>query len=125
MTPVEEQFEALRGEYPGAELEPHPDGSLTVTVPDVPLPEGWEPRTTTVRFLVPVGYPAGRPDCFWTDDQVKLIGGKVPQATGQNPKPYGPHGLLWFSWHIQNWSPNFDTLLTYFNVVTKRFETKQ
>jgi len=123
MTPLEEQFEKLREKHPEAALQRNGDGSAMITVPGIDLPEGWEPRTTKVFFLAPVGYPQGRPDCFWTDAQLRLNRDpRVPQNTGQNPLPGGPVGLLWFSWHVQNWSPNNDTLLTYLNVIKKRFD---
>lgn len=125
MTPLEEQFAALRERYSEASLTQHPDGSATVVIPNVSLPEGWEPRQTTVRFIVPVGYPQSRPDCFWTDAPLRLSGGRVPQNTGANPLPHGPPGPLWFSWHVQSWSPNFDTLLTYLNVISKRFQEQR
>jgi E2/UBC family protein E len=122
MTPLQQQFETLKAQFPEATLQQNPDGSATVIVPAVQLPEGWEPRATKVLFQAPVGYPQSRPDCFWTDMQLRIDRDpRVPQNTGANPMPFGPSGLLWFSWHVQNWSPNNDTLLTYFNVVKKRF----
>src|SRR5690349_15664198 len=103
MTPIQEQFTALQEAYPEAKLECHPDRTATVIVPSVELPQGWAPDKTTVLFHLPVGYPHARPDCFWTTAQLRLLNGGVPQNTGQNQIPNGPNGLLWFSWHVQNW----------------------
>jgi hypothetical protein len=120
MTPTEEQGEELKQKFPGATCVRAPDGSYLITVPNVPLPEGWNPRMTTVRFIAPVGFPASRPDCFWTDANLRLVGGRNPSNTGPNPMPHGPNPLLWFSWHVQRWSPNSDSLLTYFRVIENR-----
>lgn len=121
MTPAEEQGQELAKLHPGTTCMRIPDGSYLVTVPDVVLPEGWEPKTTTVRFIAPVGFPASKPDCFWTDVNLRLTGGRNPQNTGNTPLPSGPNPLLWFSWHVQKWSPNSDSLLTYFRVIKNRF----
>jgi hypothetical protein len=121
MTLVEEQHEELAKKFCGATCVKSPDGSYLVTVPNFVLPEGWTPNTTTVRFIAPVGFPASRPDCFWTDHNLRLEGGRNPQNTGQNPLPHGPNPLLWFSWHVEKWSPNSDSLLSYFRVIENRF----
>jgi len=125
MTPIEEQFAILNEEYPAAVLTPLMDGSFTVTIPGVHLPVGWSASVSTVRFVIPVGYPASRPDCFWADNELRLASGATPQNSGANPLPHHSGPLLWFSWHVQSWSPNSDTLTTYMNVIRRRFnETK-
>jgi hypothetical protein len=121
MTPTEQQLQELAEHYPGATSAKGADGSYLITVPNVPLPQGWNAQTTTVRFVAPVGYPISKPDCFWADANLKLTGGRNPQNTNQNPLPNGPNPLLWFSWHAERWSPNNDSLLTYFRVIKKRF----
>jgi len=121
MTIAQEQCDELAKKFPGTTCVLSPDGSYLITVPDVILPEGWTPRKTTVRFVAPVGFPASKPDCFWADLNLKLDGGRNPQNTGQTPLPYGPNPLLWFSWHVQRWSPNSDSLTTYFRVIENRF----
>lgn len=122
MSPVEAQFEALRQIYPGADRQPLSDGSSVVTVPAVTVPEGWTAREATVRFVVPVGYPMARPDCFWAEETLMLTGARVPQNTGANAIPGGaPTPQRWYSWHVTHWSPNSDTLTTYVNVIRKRF----
>ncbi len=121
MTPTEEQFQELAKQFPGATSAKAADGSCLIKIPNVELPDGWIPKMTTVWFVAPVGYPASKPDCFWTDLNLRLTGGRNPQNTGQTPLLNGPNPLLWFSWHAQKWSPNFDSLLTYFRVIRNRF----
>jgi len=122
MTPIERQMEQLRAVHPTATHERLADGSYLITIPAVRLPAGkWNKETTAIRFLAPVGYPAGRPDCFWTDRDLLLSGNRVPQNTGANPIPnYQQLATLWFSWHVSTWSPNSDSLLTYLRVIEQR-----
>lgn len=121
MSVFEDQFIALREEFPTATYLKAQDGSYLVTIPDFQLPSGWTASAVTVRFIAPVGYPHSKPDCFWCDHDLKVEGGGVPQASGFNQMPFGPSPLLWFSWHVATWSPNADTLLTYVHVIEKRF----
>jgi len=116
-----EQFEQLSASHPGATWKQVSDGSYVITIPEVELPDGWNAKKTTVRFIAPVGFPVSRPDCFWADPSLRLITGAVPANTGQNNLPDGSSPQLWFSWHVQSWSPNHDTLLTYFRVIKSRF----
>lgn len=126
MNPViAQQLESLRNSYPDASATPLPSGAHLITIPNVTLPAGWNRRTTTILFVAPPGYPAGQPDCFWVEPgQMRLENQGTPQATNdQNPIP----GLLparqmtWFSWHLQSWSANNDSLHTYVKVIMKRF----
>lgn len=125
MTPLEEQFEILRTEFPRAGLERLPDGSNVVVIPGFPLPPGWSKTETELMFVAPVGYPFSRPDCFWTESDLRLAGGGVPKNTGTNPIPNQTSPHLWFSWHVAAWNPNSDNLLTYLHVIDRRFEDAQ
>lgn len=121
MTPVEAQLSAAKDSYPTAELSPLAGGAFLVRVPEFQLPPGWSAPTTGVRILLPVGYPFARPDCFWTDPMLRLANGAMPLNTGMNPLPGVAEPLLWFSWHVGDWNPNRDNILTYLNVVRQRF----
>ena len=123
MATVEEQLAQLASRVPGARAEPLPSGTRLVTLPDVLLPEGWNKRSTTVRFLIQPTYPFAQPDCFWVDADLRLAGGGLPQNTGYNPMPEVPAAnWLWFSWHLlQAWNPNRDTLSSWYNVILERF----
>lgn len=97
-----------------------PDGSTIITIRDFPLPPGWNRSTTTIRFVVPVGFPIASPDSFWTDPALRLEGGGMPQNTAiQEPWPT-EGSYLWFSWHPSNWNAQKDTLLNYVGVIAKR-----
>ena len=127
MTPLEQQFEALRTVCPGATLTRLPSGAQLVTMPEVRLPIGWNQTVVTILFVAPPGYPAAQPDCFWVEPGgFRLQGGGTPQGTNDsNPIPeVGPRGT-WFSWHLQHWNPNSDSLVSYFNVIMRRLGTPQ
>ena len=121
MTLFEEQLEILRSQYPDVAVRHFPSGAILVVLPKVLLAEGWSKNSTAVSFLAPVGYPHAKPDCFWTDGDLRLASGAPPANTGPNPIPeMNESGHLWFSWHTAQWNPNRDSLLTYVNVVKNR-----
>lgn len=120
MDVLDQQFQSLKAKYPGADLKRVPNGTALVTIPGYKLPVGWSEPTTTIYFIVPVGFPVARPDTFWTDP-LRLATGGVPQSAGQNqaeglPRP----DLTWFSWHPSVWSANADTLLSYLHMIALR-----
>jgi hypothetical protein len=127
MTPFEKQFEELKRFYPSAQQTPQPTGAVLIEIPDFRVPPGWNRETVTVIFLAPPGYPGAQPDCFWVEPApVRLSGDRTPQGTNDsNPIPgIGPRGT-WFSWHLQSWNPNQDSLLSYAGVIKKRFQNLQ
>jgi hypothetical protein len=126
MTPLEQQFEALKAVYPTATLEPLSSGAALISIPDLPLPSGWSQPTTTVRFLAPVGYPLAKPDSFWASSDLRLLNGAMPQATTHSAIPeVNVSPQLMFSWHLNQWNPNRDALLTYFRVIEQRLRQLQ
>jgi hypothetical protein len=127
MTPFEQQLQVLQTVSPGTTAQRLPSGGQLITVPNVRLIPGWNRDVVTVLFVAPPGYPAAQPDCFWVEPTgLRLQGERTPQGTNDsNPIPdVGPRGT-WFSWHLQSWNPNNDTLVTYFNVIMKRLESLQ
>lgn len=114
------QLAELQVATPGAAASPLPDGTALVYLPDVVLPTGWNRERTQVWFLVPVGYPAARPDCFFADPELRLMHGGLPQNTGLQGLPGTGVPHLWFSWHLQAWDPARDTLLTFARVALDR-----
>ncbi len=119
----EEHFQSLVDAYPGASYELRPDGSRRIRVPGCALPGGgWNMAETTVYFVTSPSYPMAQPDCFWTDPQLRLASGAMPQNTSVNNSHGGPENLLWFSWHAAKWDPNRDSLLTYLKVIGRRLQ---
>lgn len=120
------QLDALKEAFPGSTLEPLPGGVELVEVPEVPLAPGWNKSTTTVWFLIPVGFPSATPDCFFADVDLRLANGAQPANSNVQEIPNagkGPH--VWFSWHTSGWRPTRDTLLTYMRVIRDRLNRAQ
>lgn len=126
MTPIAEQLAKLKQSHPATVGTALPSGAYFIEVPDFKLPAGWSRDKVTVCFLAPPGYPAAQPDCFWVDPPfLRLVDGQtLPQASNeQNPIPEVGNRGTWFSWHVQSWNPNQDSLLTYLKVIKQRFDT--
>jgi hypothetical protein len=120
MSVLEEQLKELQEKFPNATLQALPGNQFLVVVPDYKIPPGWSKPNITIKFIVPTGYPVARPDCFWTDPDLRLARGDLPRSTGANPLPHVSGAHLWFSWHLTAWNPNDDSLLTYVHVIGKR-----
>lgn len=129
---IEAQFAALQAER-AAEgavaptMEALPNGSYLITVPDIDIGAGWNRNTANVIFVAPPGYPTAPPDCFWvTPTEFRLQGGATPQASNDsNPIPGDTNPgrrTTWFSWHLQGWDPNRDSLQTFFKVIMNRLK---
>jgi hypothetical protein len=122
---IDEQFEALkaRDRYSKAVLTRLSNGTAVVTISNFPLPSGWNRTSTTVYFVVPVGYPTARPDTFWTDGDLMLSSGAEPQASNRSNDSHGlpdKQQLRWYSWHPSAWNPNRDNLINYVGVIDRR-----
>lgn len=118
--PIAQQLPALEQVFPGTTAVPQTNGTTLITVPGVPLPAGWNQAATAISFLVPVGYPMARPDCFWADSGLRLAGGGMPQNAGLQQVPGVGDTRLWFSWHLATWNPGNDSLLTFVRVIQNR-----
>ena len=115
------EWDALAGQFAGAALTDESDGSSLITIPEVSLPPGWSSSTTPISFVVPVGYPAAQPDCFWAAADLRLASGAMPSNTGMQPVPHTQQPALWFSWHLGNWRTGVDTVSSYTRFILKRF----
>lgn len=128
---VDDHFKALqengsrRQKYSNVSLTAVGNGTFLVRIEGFVLPSGWKPKTTNVYFLIPVGYPIARPDTFWTEATVSLESGAPLTNTGNNQPPGVPAGLKWFSWHPGSWNPNRDNLLTWVEMIRRRFEDRR
>ena len=122
MGPIDIHLDRLRAREPDMQVRQLPDGSRLVSIPQVTLPAGWSKQHTTVHLVAPQGYPFAQPDCFWTDADLRLSSGAVPQNSGlATPIPHLPgEPALWFSWHLQVWNAARDDLMTWFSVIRQR-----
>ena len=127
MTPIlHQQLEDLKSAYPGASAKLLPSGAHLIEIPGLLLPSGWDRAQITVYFITPPGYPAAQPDCFWTDlPFLRLMNNPQPPQNSNETNPIPeisePKGT-WFSWHLQSWNPNQDSLRTFVNVIRQRLK---
>jgi E2/UBC family protein E len=94
------------------------DGT-TVVAASMRLPAGWNRDQVTVEFVLPIPYPNAQPDCFYTDADLRLVGGAMPTNSGQQMLESEPR--LWFSWHLAAWTPGVDNIHTYLRFIESRF----
>jgi|SRR5438105_531241 len=108
----------LRGK--GVEIElTEADGWANVVIQKYFVPAGYSKSSTKLLVKSPLSYPNGRPDMFWTDEDLTLAGGKIPQNADNIETPLGTRWRR-FSWHPQNWNPGTDNLRTYLEFVNNR-----
>jgi hypothetical protein len=121
MGPLDLHVQRLVERVPHATAqEVHGHGTL-ISIPAVALAAGWNKPATEVHFFAPQGYPFAKPDCFWTDIDLRLASGALPQATNQgNPIPGLGKTALWFSWHVDPWNASRDDLLTWLASIRAR-----
>ena len=122
MGPTDLDIERLREREPALEQQQLPDGSRLISIPNVALPPGWNRAMASVHVVVPQGYPFAQPDCFWTDPDLRLSSGALPQNSAlTTPIPHMPSkAALWFSWHLQTWNATRDDLRTWLSVIRQR-----
>jgi len=123
MSRIEDDIKDLRVKF-GDRLvvTPLASGSRLIEIRNYKLPTGWDQQLVTIIFTVPPAYPAAQPDCFWVEPgPMRFNGGQTPQSCNDtNPIPeVGPRGT-WFSWHMQDWNPNWHTLSSYIKVIDDR-----
>lgn len=114
------ELQSLAAEHPGARVVDGADPPL-IEIPLLELPPGWSASATPVWFIVPAGYPAAQPDCFWADGALRLSGGAQPQNSGLQTLPTTSRSVLWFSWHLGSWRPGRDHLTSYVRFIYQRF----
>lgn len=108
-----------------ATLTPLANGGALIKVVQVDLGPGWNRPSADVLFVAPPGYPNAAPDCFWVEPSpLRLANGATPQnSNDSNPIPGDNEPgrrTTWFSWHIQGWNPNTNSLWTYYLVIRDR-----
>ena len=124
MAPLEGQLQRLVERHPGTSWVDCGVHGLLVNMPNFALPQGWNKHATQLKFLVPQGYPYAKPDCFWADSDLRVQAQphQMPQATQINPIVPQTNGMIWFSWHLQQWNPNRDDLFSWVACMRDRLQ---
>ncbi len=86
------------------------------------LVPGWNKKEVRVLLSIPPGYPTTPPDNFFTDTDLRIENGGLPERASIVNHDCGQQWLQ-FSYHIEasDWQPDKDSnLVTFLLGVTKR-----
>lgn len=100
------------------------EGLGVLVIGDYPLGPGWNKSSTRVLLKLPTSFPAGKPDMFWTDQDLLLANGTVPKQAGHIETILGEPWRR-FSWHPASWTPGVDDIRTFFEFVARRLADPQ
>lgn len=83
------------------------------------VPPGYNKSHTDLLLRLPMSYPNGKPDMFWTETDLTLKGGEIPKRAN-TVQTHLERQWRRFSWHPQRWNPGSDNLRTYLEFVNTR-----
>jgi hypothetical protein len=89
-----------------------------------PLPPGWSKTETQLLLKLPLSFPNGKPDMFWTGEDLTLADGGEPEKAGVVETMCGK-GWRRFSWHPQTWTPGKDDIHTFREFVDRRLAQRK
>jgi len=113
---IEKEIEGLRKEAYLIDLI-EAEGFANLIFHDYALPVGYSKAATDLLIKLPMSYPNGRPDMFWTDEDLILKDGRIPKNADVIETALGNKWRR-FSWHPQGgWNPGADNLRTYLEFV--------
>ncbi len=95
------------------------EGWFNVVFSKYRLPPGYNKPDTTLLIKLPLSYRNGKPDMFWTEEDLRLQSGAIPRSADSIESALGKQWRR-FSWHPQNWNPATDDLTTYLEFVNQR-----
>lgn len=103
----------------GYEIEVHDvSGIIILIIKKYLLPPGYNKSVTDLLLKVPISYPNGKLDMFWTEPDLRLQDSNGQANT--NEEHVLDKQWLRFSWHPKKWNPGRDNLLTYLQFIDRR-----
>lgn len=115
---------ALVRERYGA-VDTGPDGEWLI-LPEWDFPAGWNKESGRLLVVIPAAYPTIPPDNFFTDNDLRLADGTLPENSTVNQRQAGEFWLQ-FSYHAESgdWKPHAEircghNLLTFLEAVSAR-----
>ncbi len=117
MDVLDAQMDEVGRLHPEARLEAS-DGNRVLVIPNFALPAGWNREVVTLRVLVPRGFPHVKPDCFFTEADLRLVSGAEPGSSNTQAVLGGQY--RWFSWHLAAWDAVTGTLMQYVRFCQQR-----
>jgi hypothetical protein len=112
---IEKEIEDLRKEAYLIDLI-EADGFANIVFHNFTLPAGYSKTITTLLIKLPMSYPNGSPDMFWTDEDLILKDGRTPRNADVIETALQKKWRR-FSWHPRSWNPGADNLHTYLEFV--------
>jgi hypothetical protein len=93
-------------------------GMILFIIKEYLLPVGYNKSLSDILLKIPLSYPNGKLDMFWTDADLRLQDSNGQAATSVETIL----GKQWlrFSWHPQKWNPGRDNLLTFLQFINRR-----
>lgn len=88
------------------------------------LPPGWSKTETRLLLKLPASFPNGKPDMFWTDEDLTLASGGEPSKAQVFEVICGRRWRR-FSWHPQGWTPGKDDIHTFLEFVDQRLAQRK
>ena len=116
---LQEHIEQLRSQ--GYNIETKEDSEICIIFNEYKIPSNiWTLDKVNLLVVTHPTYPNAKMDMFWVDPPIVLKSGAQPQAVSVETRCGG--NWQRFSWHVQNWNPAHDNLITYLNVVDDRLK---
>jgi len=91
---------------------------------DFDLGEGFNISRCDILVRIPRSYPEAGPDMFWTNPELTLANGQIPQAA-EHMEDYISKRWRRFSWHRQPWNPTVDNILVHLEFIRRRLREKK
>lgn len=112
---LRQEVNALQAEGYAVELI-EAEGFANILLHKYPLPNSYNRSITELLLRFPMSYPNGKPDMFWTDEDLLLLNGQIPNRADQIECYLGQRWRR-FSWHATAWNPGTDNLRMYLEFI--------
>ena len=122
---LDRQVERLMEVYAAAVIDHRPDGSILITVPDLPMTPGWDRQAISITLNLPPGYPTAKPSGFETVHDLRLGTGAVP-GPGRSELSTNGRQFTHFCWQPgQQWENDENELWKRVKFALRRFAAHQ
>ena len=123
---LEKEIELLRERYTVDVTEE--ESIIDVVIHNFETSDLYKNPKTNILLRIPRAYPDAGLDMFWTDEDLILKDGGIPNGANVVEQYLGKKWRR-FSWHPQpgnpsRWNPNVDNLISYLQFVSKRFSQR-
>ena len=95
------------------------EGWVNVIFSNYAVPPKFSKTSITLLVKLPLSYPNGRPEMFWTDVDLLFKDGRTPRSAEQIETVVGRQWRR-FSWYPTSWNPGADNLRTYLEFINNR-----